>query len=129
MKISSKYLTCLVSTLGISSFSLVFLPSVNAEVICKSGTISNHTNGQLYSCILARKVTANVTLNNMNNSIFPCKAEQYVFFNEKGQFQSCVLSEKIKIVQAASVTTCLSEMMVFLSTDSNGKQSVSCRQI
>ncbi len=129
MNISLKLLASIVSPLGILTLNFGFSLPVKAEVVCQSGSVSNYTNGQLHRCILAKNLTAQVTVNNASTSTFPCKANSYIFFSDKGQFESCILSAKTQIVQNNSVEVCQANMMVFLATASDGKQSIQCRLV
>ncbi|OKH54093.1 hypothetical protein NIES2101_08480 [Calothrix sp. HK-06] len=122
MKTYSKLVIYLLGTLA---WNLLSTPA-EASVVCKSGTIVNHANGQLDNCILAKNLTVQVVVNNVTATV-PCKANDYVTFTGKGMFQNCRLSEKIQILYGNSAGTCEKEMMVHISKDANDKQYLSCR--
>lgn len=119
------YSKLVIYLLGTLAWNFVSLPA-EATVVCKSGTVDNHANGQLETCILAKNLTVQVVVNNVAATI-PCKADNYVTFTEKSMFQNCRLSEKMQILQGYSAGTCEKDMMVNIATDANDKQYLSCR--
>jgi hypothetical protein len=127
MKISSLTSSHLIAIISIFSFPFTIISPANAEVVCENGTIQNHTNGQLHNCILARNVKVHVSSNNFNLGVFPCKAKNQIFFNEKGIFSSCQLSENIKIQTGNSIKSCPVDYEVFFSENNN--LSVDCRHL
>jgi len=122
--------------IGVASFSavstinvilnLIFSQPAISAVSCEPGNISRYGNGSLKSCVLARDTKARIGSNQAGISIFPCKAKKYITFTEKSQFQSCTLAEGIKIRRGNSVTSCLTDYIVSVSTSSDGKLSIEC---
>lgn len=119
------YSKLVIYLLGILTWNLLSLPA-KASVVCKSGTIVNHPNGQLNNCILAKDLTVQIVVNNVSATV-PCKANDYVTFTEKSMFQNCRLSQKMQILQGHSAGTCDKDMMVDISTQADEKQYLSCR--
>jgi hypothetical protein len=127
MKISSHASPFLIAIISIFGFSFGMISPVSAEVVCENGTIINHTNGQLHDCILARNVRVNASINNVSLGVFPCKAKNHIFFNDKGIFSSCQLSENIQIQTGNSIKVCPVNYGVFVSDNNN--LSVDCRYL
>lgn len=109
-----------------SAINLVFSQPAVSAVSCESGTIKRYSNGSLKDCILAKDTKVRIGNNQLGTSIFPCKAKEYINFTEKSQFEECKLSEEIKIKTGNSVTSCLTDYKVSVSTSDEGKISVEC---
>ena len=109
-----------------SAISLAFSQPAVGAVSCEAGTINRYSNGSLDSCILARDTKIRIGNNQSGTSIFPCKAKEYINFTEKSQFEDCKLSEEIKIKTGNSVTSCLIDYKVSVSTSDDGKISIDC---
>lgn len=113
------------SLLGVSTVSITLTKPVYASVVCEPGTINNHSNGSLSSCILGSDTTIQVA-SASGQSVFPCKAGKSISFNSKGQFSSCTLSEEIRVRKGNDTQVCQAESQVYLSVDSKGRQDINC---
>ena len=109
-----------------SAISLAFSQPAVGAVSCEAGTILRHSNGSLKDCVLARDTKVRIGSNQLGTSIFPCKAGNNIIFTEKSQFEDCKLSEEIKIKTGNSVTSCLIDYKVSVSTSDDGKISIDC---
>ncbi len=65
----------------------------------------------------------------LNNNYFACQQNEYISFDEKGQFKSCTLARDLQIRNGNKITTCLAEGKVNVSISSTGIQSISCSRI
>lgn len=129
MKFFNHKLAKVASFFSISAMSLVFSQPALSAVSCEAGTISHYPNGSLASCVLARETKVTISNNRVGTSIFPCKAKNYISFAEKSQFQSCKVSEDIKIRKANSVQTCPEDYIVSVLTFSDGNNlSIRCNK-
>lgn len=125
--------TCLftmskVISVAISALSLISISTMPqaafAAVSCEANTANNHANGSLLSCIL--RVESNIGL---NNNYFACQPQEYISFDEKGQFKSCTLARDLQIRNGNKVTTCLAKNKVSVSIASNGIQTINCSRV
>ncbi|MBE9053689.1 hypothetical protein IQ243_25470 [Nostocales cyanobacterium LEGE 11386] len=103
----------------------IFLPA-QAAIACEPGTISNYANNSLAACNLDQDMTVQLFSSSAGTSSFYCRAKKYIFFDDKGQFQSCQLAQDIQIRQANSITTCPAEYRVYVSVLNNGILSINC---
>ncbi len=128
MKFFNHKLAAVASLFSISAISILIPQPVLAAIYCEAGTINRHPNGSLAFCMLARDTKVRIGNNRVGTSIFPCKAKNYISFAEKAQFESCKLSEDIKIRENNSVRTCPKDYIVSVSILNDGKNlSVKCR--
>lgn len=128
MKFFNHKLAAVSSFVSISAINIFFSQPVLSAVSCEAGTINRHTNGSLRYCILARDTKITMSNYRTGRSIFPCKAKSYVMFAEKSDFQTCTLSEDIKIREGNSVRTCPKDYIVSVSTSNDGKDlSIDCK--
>ncbi len=117
------------SFVSISAINIFLSQPALSAISCEAGTINRHANGSLYSCVLARDTKITISNYRTGRSIFPCKAQKYIRFAEKSEFQTCTLSEDIKIIENNSVRTCPKDYIVSVSTSSEGKNlSVGCQR-
>ncbi len=126
MKIFSRYSVYITSSLLLPAINFAFPLPATAAIVCEPGTISNFQNGSLERCILAQNISVQNSSNSGDISTLPCSAKNYIFFNEKGQFQRCQLSDPIQIRTGNSVETCPAESTVSLTISEKGNQSIAC---
>ncbi len=117
---SFKSLTSIFSSLSLLTISLISLPA-KAALPCEYGTVNTYQNGSVASCTIENNVDIRIGTFN-----FPCKKGYPISFDEKGQFESCVISAPVSIRTGNTVKTCLEESMVYVSVSDTGDQSVSC---
>ncbi|GBE94114.1 hypothetical protein [Nostoc cycadae] len=103
----------------------ISLPA-QAAIACEPGTVVYYPNNSLATCLLAQKMNVQVSSPVAGTSNFPCKAKSYIVFDEKGQFTSCELSEKIQIRNGNLVETCLAEYRVKFAVSDKGVVSITC---
>lgn len=90
MKAAKLLITCLSA---LNFISIIMMPqAAKAAVSCQAGTASNYSNGSLQSCLL--NLNANTSL---SNNYFPCSKDGYIYFDEKGQFESCTLFQELRL--------------------------------
>jgi len=126
MKFSSNLLAVLTSSLGLVSINFAVSLPAQASVVCEVGTISNHQNGSLATCILGQNTNMQLYSPSSGSSNFECQAKQFISFDDKAQFKSCQLSQEIKIIKGNSIETCPAEYKVYVSVSTNGIQSITC---
>ncbi len=126
MKFFSQALAVLSSSLGLFCINFLVPSSAHASIVCGSGTISNYQNGSLASCILDQNTTVQVYHPSTGTASFYCQAKKIISFDDKGQFQTCYLSQEIVIKKDNSVEVCPKEYRVSMSILINGIQSISC---
>ncbi|MBD2496804.1 hypothetical protein [Nostoc sp. FACHB-280] len=97
-----------------------------AAISCETGTVVYHPNNSLATCSLAQNINVQVSSPTIGTSNFPCKAKSYIVFDEKGQFNSCELSEEIQIRTGNVVETCPAEYKVRVSFSNQGVLSINC---
>ncbi|OCQ94187.1 hypothetical protein BCD64_05305 [Nostoc sp. MBR 210] len=105
---------------------IFFVKWYKAAISCETGTVIYHPNNSLATCSLAQNVNVQVSSPATGTSNFPCKANSYIFFNEKGQFNSCELSEEIKIRTGNVVETCEAEYKIRVAFSDQGVLSINC---
>lgn len=120
-KFSLKSLGSTFSSLGLFTFSLSLALPVKAALPCQYGTVNSHPNGSVESCTIENNVDIRI-----GSFVFPCKQGHFISFDEKAQFQSCVISTPVKIITDQVVETCPEEYRVDVSIPTNGNPSVSC---
>lgn len=124
MKSLFKQLISLGSSFGLLTVCLSVSLPVAAALPCEYGTISRYQNGGIASCTIRNNIYVR-----MGSLAFPCLQGHYVSFDEKGQFTSCVISQEVKVRAGQIIETCPAEYRVYVSSFSNGNQSVICQQI
>ncbi len=125
MEFSSKVLPAL-TCLGLFSINFAVSLPAQASIVCKPGTISNYQNGSLVTCILVQDTVVQVYSPSSGSSNFYCQAQKSIFFDEKAQFQSCQLSQEIKLIKGNSIKICPVEYKIYFSVSTDGIQSISC---
>ncbi|MBD6616507.1 hypothetical protein FNW02_11820 [Komarekiella sp. 'clone 1'] len=123
---SSLHSLVLLSSLALFTINFTVSQPANAAIVCEPGIINRYSNGSLANCLLGQNVTVQFSSSHSGISNFPCKANSYISFDEKGQFKSCTISEESKIRKSNSVETCLAEFQVEVSVSNDGNQSISC---
>ncbi|MBW4672820.1 MAG: hypothetical protein KME52_01905 [Desmonostoc geniculatum HA4340-LM1] len=126
MKFSSKVLAVLTSTFGLFSINFAVSLPAQASVVCEPGTINNYPNGSLAGCLLGQDMSVQVYSSSSGSSNFYCQAQQFISFDDKAQFQSCQLSEEIKLIKGNSTETCPAGYKVYVSVSTDGIQSIIC---
>ena len=129
MKTVSSWLSIFTTSLGLLTVNLAISLPAKASVICETGTITNHANGSPALCILSQDMNLQISSIGTDTSNFRCKAENYISFNEKAQFTSCILAEEMKIIKSNTVETCLPEYRVEVSTSEDGSLVISCKSL
>ncbi|WP_414620087.1 hypothetical protein [Calothrix sp. CCY 0018] len=115
------------SFVSISAINIFFPQPALSAISCEASTINRHANGSLQYCVLARDTKITISNYRTGRSTFPCKAQKYIMFAEKSEFQTCTLSEDIKIIENNSVRTCPKDYIVSVSTSNDGKDlSIRC---
>ncbi|MES1026592.1 hypothetical protein ABN584_27240 [Gloeocapsa sp. BRSZ] len=111
------------SSLGLFTINcFTFSLPVKAALPCKGGTINNYQNGSIESCIIDNNVDVGV-----GSLAFSCKQGHSISFDEKANFQSCVISKAVTIRRNNAVETCPENSRVYVSISEQGNQAVSCR--
>jgi hypothetical protein len=129
MKFLNYKLAAVSSFLSISAINLVVSQPALSAISCEAGTIIRHPNGSLQYCLLAFDTKITISNNRVGTSIFPCKTKTYISFEENSQFESCTLSEDIKIRESNYVRTCPKDYIVSVSTLNDGKDlDIKCRR-
>jgi hypothetical protein len=124
-KSSLKYLVTVSSSLGLFTINcLSFSLPAKAALPCKGGTINYYQNGSVESCIIEQNVDISI-----GSLAFPCKQDYSIFFDEKANFKSCVISTTVTIRRNNAVETCPEASMVYVSSSNDGNQSISCRRL
>lgn len=119
MKASKLLITCLSA---LSFISISTMPqAAKAAVSCEAGTASNYSNGSLQSCLL--NLNANISL---SNNYFPCRQDGYIYFDEKGQFESCTLFQELRLKTGNDLTTCPVNAKVYVEISDSGNQQINC---
>ncbi|MEA5516045.1 hypothetical protein [Nodularia sp. UHCC 0506] len=126
MKFYSQSLAFLTYSWGLLTISFAISQPAQASIVCEPGTIINHANNSLAACILGQDMTVQLSSSSTGTSNFPCRAKNYIFFDDKGQFKSCKLSQDIDIREANSVKKCLENYKVDVSVLKNGILSINC---
>nr|WP_322718823.1 hypothetical protein [Nostoc sp. ChiQUE02]MDZ8231813.1 hypothetical protein [Nostoc sp. ChiQUE02] len=126
MKFSFQALAVLTSSLGLFSINFAVSLPAHAAIVCEPGIINNHSNGSLASCILGQDMDVQVYSPSSGTSNFSCQAKKSISFDEKGQFQSCQLSQDIQLRTGNSIQICPAEYKVYVSVKTNGDQSITC---
>ena len=129
MKTVSSWLSIFTTSLGLLTVNLAIPLPAKASVICEPGTITNHANGSPALCILSQDMNLQISSLGTDTSNFICKGENYIAFNEKAQFTSCILAEEMKIIKSNTVETCLPEYRVEVSTSEDGSLVISCKSL
>jgi hypothetical protein len=129
MKTFSSLLAVMTSSLGLFTLNLTISLPAQAAVVCEAGTITNHANGSLETCMTSQDMNLQISSFRTGTSNFVCKAQNYVSFNEKGQFTSCILAEEMKIIQGNTVKTCLPQYQVNVSSSEDGSLLISCKSL
>lgn len=113
-----------ITSLSALSFISIIPQAAKAGVSCTNGTASNYSNGSLQSCLL--DFNANIGL---SNNYFACSQNAYIYFDEKGQFESCTLFQELRIRKGNEVVTCPVDAKVYVDILDNGNQEIDCSRI
>ncbi|WP_414578135.1 hypothetical protein [Anabaena sp. CCY 9402-a] len=113
--------------LSIFGLNFAISPPAKAAISCENDTIIRYSNGSLYTCIINQNTTLQLS-SASGISTFPCKAESYIYFDKKGQFQRCQLAENIQIIIGDSLEKCPANFWINVSISDAGHQSITCRQ-
>ncbi|HEY9780902.1 MAG TPA: hypothetical protein V6D09_12275 [Leptolyngbyaceae cyanobacterium] len=123
MKPLFKQLLSLGSSLGLLTMTLSIPLPVTAALPCKDGTVNRYQNNSIASCTIENNIQVRI-----GSLAFPCLQDHSISFDEKGQFQSCVISQSVKIITDNVVETCPAEYRVNVEIYNDGNQSVSCQR-
>lgn len=126
MIFSNKIIAVVASSVSLLSINFVVSLPAHASVACESGTVTNYQNGSLASCILGQDTTVQVYSPSTGTSNFYCQAKKPISFDDKGQFQTCYLSQEIKLIKNNLVESCPAEYRISTVISSNGIESISC---
>lgn len=124
MKSSLKSLVSVLSSLGLFTISVSFSPHAKASLPCEYGTVNSHPNGSVASCDIKNNLYIQ-----MGSFAFPCLQGHSISFDEKGQFESCVISAPVQIKTVNAIETCPEKSRVDVSISNDGNQSVSCSRL
>ncbi len=124
MKSAIKYLSSIVSSLGLFTVTLSFSSPVQASIPCESGTINRYQNGSIESCVIN-----NIVGITQGSLAFSCKQGQYIYFDDKASFKSCVISIPMVLRTGNDVKTCPEESRVYVWVSEGGNQAVSCQRL
>lgn len=129
MQNSRRFMLAICSCLGLFTTNfLVSLPA-KANVVCQPGTINRFDNGQLESCVITSNIKVVAANHHAGNSAFVCRENSYIYFDESGKFQGCVLANTIRIKKGNAVEVCPETSMVYVANLNNSNQFLSCRQL
>lgn len=111
--------------ISLSTFSFISITTMpqaaKAAVSCEAGTASNYSNGSLQSCVL--NFNASIGL---SNNYFSCSQHRYIYFDQKGQFESCTLSQELRLRKGNELTTCPASARVNVEISDSGNQEINC---
>jgi len=124
MKSSLKSLGSALSSFSLFTISLGFSLPVKAVLPCKYGTVNSHPNGSVASCNIENNLDMRV-----GNFAFSCLQGHSISFDEKGLFESCVISVPMHVITGNAVETCPAEPRVYFSISNDGNQSISCSRL
>ena len=122
MKFSTKCLASFISSLSLFTTNLSFTLPAKASLPCEGGTINYYQNGSVESCLINNGVDVSI-----GTFAFPCKQSDYIYFDEKANFKSCVISAPVVIKRNNAIETCPKESRVDVSILIDGNQIISCR--
>lgn len=127
MKFCSSGFAFVASSLGLCTLNFAIYLPAKASIICEPGTIIKYQNGSLATCAIAQNM--NVQVSNSRSGIynFPCKAQNYISFDEQGQFKNCRLETEIKIIRGNSEEICPAEYKVNVAVSQDGNLLISCQ--
>jgi hypothetical protein len=129
MKTFSSLLAVVTSSLGLVTLNLAISLPARAAVVCEADTMTNHANGSFATCMLSQDMNLQISSFRTGTSNFICKDNNYISFNEKGQFTSCILAEEMKIIKGNTVETCLPQYQVNVSSSEDGSLLISCQSL
>lgn len=118
MQPSLKSLAFTISSLGLFTTNLIFTLPVNAALPCENSNIVYHPNGSINSCTIFNKVNINV-----GSFAFLCEQGHSISFDEKANFQSCVISDAVKIQRGNAIEICPEKSRVSVSIDSKNQSN------
>jgi hypothetical protein len=119
-----KYFAAVGSSLGLVTINCLSssLPA-QAALPCKGGTVNYFPNGSVESCTIENYVDIAT-----GSLAFSCKQGYSIFFDEKANFKSCVISNTMTIRRDKAVETCPENSWVYVSIAEHGNQSISCQR-
>ncbi|MBE9005603.1 hypothetical protein IQ259_11240 [Fortiea sp. LEGE XX443] len=127
MKSFSQEFALLTSAFALLTINFGISLPAQAAISCEPGTVNYYANNSLATCLLTQNVNVQVTSSFAGTYNFPCKAKSYILFDEKGQFRSCKLSEKIQIRKGNLIETCPAEYRVQVAVSDTGVFSITCQ--
>ncbi len=127
MKFCSSGLAFLISSLGLCTLNFAVSLPAQAAIACEPGTIIKYPNGSLATCEIAQNMTVQIASSSSGISNIPCKAHNYISFDDQGQFKSCRLETDIKIIRGNSRETCPAEYKVNVAVAKDGNLEISCQ--
>lgn len=113
-----KSLAFAVSSVGLFTVNLSFTLPVKAALPCENRSIIYHQNGSVESCTIFNKVNINVGI-----FAFLCEQGHSISFDEKANFESCVLSDSLKIKRGNAIEICPAKSRVYVSIDSKNQSN------
>jgi flagellar basal body rod protein FlgG len=122
---SLKAFSLITSSLGLLAINLAVPESASASIVCKSGTVNNHSNGSLSSCVLDTDMSIQINASGAGTFDVLCQENGWISFGEQGQFKSCQLTEEIEIRRGNSLQVCPAKSRVSVQ-ENNGSLSVNC---
>ncbi|MBW4642012.1 MAG: hypothetical protein KME23_03160 [Goleter apudmare HA4340-LM2] len=128
MKSLSSGLASLTSAFGLLTLNFAIALPAQASIVCQAGTMNKYQNGSLASCVLAQDTNVQVSSLYAGTYSFPCKAKNFILFDDQGQFKSCWLAVDIKIKKGNSIETCPAEYNVDVAIANDGSLSIFCRR-
>jgi len=129
MKYSRKLVLTTYSILGVCTTNLLVSLPAKANIVCQVGTINRFDNGQLESCVITSKIQVMAANSRAGNSAFLCRENSYIYFDESGKFQGCILANSIKINRGNTVEVCPEQSLVYVGSVSNKNQLLGCRKL
>lgn len=123
MQPSLKSLAFAISLLGLFTINLSFTLPVNAALPCENSNIVYHSNGSIKNCTIFNKININV-----GSFGFLCEQGHSISFDEKANFQSCVISDAVKIKRGNAIEICpkKSRVSVFIDSKNQSDNQLNC---
>ncbi|MEB3179684.1 MAG: hypothetical protein VKL59_11710 [Nostocaceae cyanobacterium] len=125
MKFDGRFLNSVVFTCGLFAVNTILSAPAKAQVSCEPGSVAQHSNGSVANCRLSSNVTVQASHSNGGSFTFSCKGGYYIYFDDQGQFESCVLSAPVEMRNDNASQICPAEHRVSISE--KGNPPVSCQ--
>ncbi len=129
MKLSSKYLAAVISSVSLFTINFVFSQPAKASIICETGTTNHYQSGQIESCVISSEIRVQAANHITGTSSFTCEEKNYIYFQENGQFKSCVLSEAIEIRTGNAVEVCPEKSLVYVAGLNDSNNLLGCQRL